>query len=313
VPASGLVKGERIKRKVILHGPSTLTVSLPAKWVKSHNVKKGDELNVEEIEAFLRVYPGEEYLLTKKTDVDFSDLDKETIRVMLSVLYESGYDELLVSFKDPKTAHIVQEVISPALLGYETVEQRSNACIVKTVTGDHFSELESLIRRAFLVTLSLADNSLAEIKKGNRGQLNELLVLEKTNNKLTNYCHRLINKQPYKDKEAIYKYIIVWIFESICDDYRDLIKLILDKKNLRISPTFLEVYEVINNLIKQYYDLFYKYSDEGFMSLRNSILELKRNFLKKRFNDQECELRYYLFSILNRLYDCLGSTIGMHH
>jgi phosphate uptake regulator len=302
-----------IKRKVILHGPSTLTVSLPSKWAKAQNINKGDELNVEEIDAFLRIYSGEEHLLTKKTNVDFSDLDKETIRIMLSVLYESGYDELLVSFKDPKTVHVVQEVISPALLGYETVEQRSNACIVRNVTGDHFSELESLIRRAFLVALSLADNSLAEIKEGNRSQLNELLVLEKTNNKLANYCHRLINKQPYKDKCAIYKYIIVWVFESICDDYRDLIKLILDKKNLRVSPAFLEAYHGINSLINQYYSLFYKYSDEDFMSLRNSILELKRNFLKKRFNDQECELHYYLFSILNRLYDCLGSTIGMHH
>ncbi|HJX05091.1 MAG TPA: AbrB/MazE/SpoVT family DNA-binding domain-containing protein [Candidatus Nanoarchaeia archaeon] len=302
-----------IKRKVILHGPSTLTISLPSKWAKAQNINKGDELNVEETGAFIKVYPGEEHLLTKKTSVDFSELDKETIRVMLSVLYESGYDELLVSFKEPKTVHIVQELISPALLGYETVEQRSNACIVRNVTGDHFSELESLIRRAFLVTLSLAENSLTEIKKGSISQLNELLVLEKTNNKLTNYCHRLINKQPYKDKGAIYKYIIVWVFESICDDYRDLIKLILGKKNLRFSPAFLEAYQGINNLVRQYYSLFYKYSDEDFMGLRNSILELKRDFLKKRFNEQEGELRYYLFSILNRLYDCLGSTIGMHH
>ncbi len=37
-----------MKRKVSLHGPSTLTVSLPSKWVKKYCIKKGDELDIEE-------------------------------------------------------------------------------------------------------------------------------------------------------------------------------------------------------------------------------------------------------------------------
>jgi hypothetical protein len=49
------IGGGRIKRKVILHGPSTLTVSLPSKWVKNHNIKKGDELNIEETEKLGRL------------------------------------------------------------------------------------------------------------------------------------------------------------------------------------------------------------------------------------------------------------------
>jgi len=302
-----------IKRKVILHGPSTLTISLPAKWVKSHNIVKGDELNVEDASNILRIYPGEERLLEKGIKADFSNFDYETIRVMMSVFYESGYDKVEVAFKDPATANVIQEAISPTLLGYEIVEQRKNACIVKNVSGDHLSELDALIRRAFLVTLSLADNSLEQLESGQTAKLKELLVLEKTNNKLTNYSHRLMNKKPSKEQGVIYTYLVVWVFESICDDYRDLIKLILSKKNLRFSHAFLEAYREINNLLKQYYSLFYKYSDDEFMKLRKSILELKGNFLKKKFSDQEGELRYFLFSILNRLYDCLGSTIGMHH
>jgi uncharacterized protein YdcH (DUF465 family) len=232
---------------------------------------------------------------------------------MLSVLYESGYDELLVSFKDQKTVHLVQDFISPALLGYEIVEQRSNTCIVRNITGDHLSELDSLIRRAFLVALSLAENSLAEIKKGNLSLLNELLVLEKTNNKLTNYCHRLINKKPYKDKGAIYTYLLVWVFESICDDYRDLIKLIINKNKTGFSSYFLETYENINSLLRQYYTLFYDYSDKDFMRLRQAVLALKDNIFKTRINKEEEQFLAYLLSILNRIYDCLGSTIGMHH
>ena len=33
-----------MQRKVIQQGPSTLMVSLPSKWVKENNIKKGEEL-----------------------------------------------------------------------------------------------------------------------------------------------------------------------------------------------------------------------------------------------------------------------------
>ncbi|MDP7323990.1 MAG: AbrB/MazE/SpoVT family DNA-binding domain-containing protein [Candidatus Woesearchaeota archaeon] len=35
-----------MKRKVNLVGINTLTVSLPSKWVKEHNIRKGDELEM---------------------------------------------------------------------------------------------------------------------------------------------------------------------------------------------------------------------------------------------------------------------------
>ena len=303
----------KMKRKAIKHGPSSLTISLPSRWVKNNNIRKGDEINVDETGASLRVYPGKQHLLTKKTQVDFSNIDKQTIRIMLSVLYEAGYDEIIIKFKGSETIKTIQNIISPTLLGYEVVEQRDNVCVVRNVTGDHVSELSPLIRRAFLVALSLAENSLHEINKKRMEKLEELLVLEKTNNKLTNYCHRLLNKNPWKDKKIIYTYLIIWVFESICDDYRDLIKMILKNKKMNFSNTFIEKYKEINNLLRKYYDLFYKYSDEEFMKLRRAILDLRKAFPFISFNAYEKQAGLFLFSILNRIYDCLGSTIGMHH
>ena len=37
-----------MKRKIVKHGPISLTVSLPSKWVKKRNLKAGDEVEVEE-------------------------------------------------------------------------------------------------------------------------------------------------------------------------------------------------------------------------------------------------------------------------
>ena len=303
----------KVKRKVILHGPSTLTVSLPSKWVKNNNVKKGDELNINDEGNTLTIYPGEEHLLTKKRKVDFTNLDPQSKRIIITVLHKSGYDEVEIKFKDPDTVKIIQERINSRLIGYEITEQRDDVCIVKNVSGDHISELDILIRRAFLVTLSLANNSLEEVKKVRMNKLNELLVLEKTNNKIVNYCQRLLNKTPYKDEKTIYKYVIIGFIERISDDYRDLIKVILSKPKLKISLDVLNVYKDINKLIMDYYDLFYKYSKEDFMIIQGTISSLKKRLEKTKFNVSEVTLRPFFLTLINRVYDSLGSTVGLHH
>lgn len=309
-PAS--VRGERIKRKVILHGPSTLTVSLPSKWVKNHNIKKGDELNIEETGSILRIYPGEEHLLTKKIKIDFSDKDWGAIHSILAVLHKSGYDEIEITFNNPETAKIIQERINTMLMGYEIIEQKGSICIVKSVSGDHLSELDALIRRIFLVAISLAKNSLEAIKIGNKDEMREVLVLEQTVNKLTNYCQRLLNKKPYKDEKTIYTYLIIWILESICDDYRDIINFLLEKPR-KITQPVIDVYAEINELLERYYTFFYNYSDKELISLRHRIKSLKQELLRIKFKPQEEPLRLCLFSILNRIFDCLGSTVGVHY
>ena len=37
-----------MKRKIVQHGCSSLTITLPFPWVRKFNLKKGDELEVEE-------------------------------------------------------------------------------------------------------------------------------------------------------------------------------------------------------------------------------------------------------------------------
>ena len=43
-----------MKRKVVQQGPSTLMVSLPAKWAKRLGIKKGDEINIDYSTVFLK-------------------------------------------------------------------------------------------------------------------------------------------------------------------------------------------------------------------------------------------------------------------
>lgn len=295
-----------------MHGPATLTVSLPSSWVKSNNLKKGDELNIEEDGKLLRVYPGEERLHVKGIKLDLSELDKESISSIIAVLHKSGYDEVELTFKNPDVVKMIRDIINSMLMGYEIIEQKGNMCIVKNVSGDHPLELDALIRRSFLVALSLAKNSLEEIKKGKNGNLTEVLVLEQTNNKITNYCHRLLNKKPYKDEKTIYTYLVLWILESICDDYRDLIKLFISEPKLVISENLASIYGKVNSLFEEQYGLMYTWSPERLCKIRTDIKSLRQKLLTAKITVQEREVQSYLLSIINRVYESLGSLCGLH-
>lgn len=208
---------------------------------------------------------------------------------------------------------VIQERINSRLIGYEIIEQKGNYCVLKNVAGDNLPELNTLIRRSFLVALSMANNSLEEVKNSDMKKLKELLVLEKTNNKIVNYCQRLLNKKPYKDEKTVFTYLIIWLIESICDDYRDLINVILNQPKFKISPVALRLYAEINNLFSDYYNFYYKYSDKQFEIMQHKIIELKQALNKTKFSNQEIAFRPYFFSIINRLFDALGSTVGLHH
>ena len=50
----------KMKRKIVKHGNSTLTVSLPSKWAKNNSLKQGDEIDV--------IENGKELILNSKKE-----------------------------------------------------------------------------------------------------------------------------------------------------------------------------------------------------------------------------------------------------
>ena len=303
-----------MKRKVILHGPATLTVSLPSKWAKANGVKKGSEVEVSEMQAQLMITAGDNPELIKSTSVDFSGLDNQTINSIISILHKSGYDKIEVFSSDPSVVNTVQERINSMLMGYEIVDQRGRSFTIRSLSTDQVGELDNLVRRSFLITVSMGSGLLEQIGSGTKSSLQELLVLENTINKLVNYCHRLLNKKNNRDEKTTYLYLITWIIESICDDYRDLIKAILSQKKQQApSRALIECIEEVNSAFKSYYHFFYNYSDRQNMEIRKQLSASRRKIESSALPSHEQALRQYFLSIVSRIYDCLGSAAGINH
>ena len=305
-----------IKRRVVLHGPSTLTISLPSKWIKRFNIKKGDELEIKEYGDMLRINT-EKGPAEKKISLDMTDLDELTLWFILPVLHKSGYDEVEVCFNNPKIVKLAQDRINSMLLGYEIIEQTNKKCIIRNISTHLGSEFDNILRRIFLVTLSLAKNSLEAIKSGDLNNLNELLVLEQTINRLTNFSQRLLNKKPHEEGRTLYMYLIIWLLECIGDHYRDICNFLdLEKKSIKINKQVIKYYEEVNALLRDYYDLFYKYSFSKITEIRakqRQLSEELRNLIVSAKNKNEIILITHLLGITQRIDDFLGSTVGLQY
>jgi len=297
-----------MKRKVIKQGNNTLTVTLPKKWTARIGIKAGDEIELNEAGGNLCLSTNKAPEL-KKASMDISSFDKAVIDTVLPMLHKSGYDEIEFTFDEPKLIKAIQHRINSMLIGYEIIEQTNKRCLIRSIASEYDSNIDVILRRTFLVTLSLAKNYLEAIKTGKLNDVEELLVLEETNNKLTNFCERILNKNPHNGSKTVYLYIIIWLLEKIADDYKDICRLI-STKNIKLNKELIDINEKIVNLFENYYHLFYKFDFERMKAIKQEHKKIIDELHKLTLKGNN-ELLVYLFDLTQRIYDCFASTTGL--
>jgi len=301
-----------MKRKAIQLANQTIVVSLPAKWVRQQGIKKGDEIDLEEkgnqlIVAFKIIDKKEE-----RAEIDVSNWNDRLIRLVLSGLNKKGFDEIVVKYDKSSTAKTLEELIKNLFTGFAIVEQRINECVIKSISKDLESEFNTALRRAFLVMLGMSESCLNMIKKGKFKGLSELTSLENTNNQLTNYCERVLNKKAYdEDKKKCSLYTIIWNLEKICDEYKYICKYLSKSQNDKniISGKVINFFEEVNYFVNSYYEIFYKFDIQklnGLIAEKEKIEDAGKHLLATA-KGKEVLVLYYLLNIVSKTVDFSAS------
>lgn len=284
-----------MKRKVIQLAGKTLVVSLPSKWARQQNILKGAEVEVIYDSKGLHITPSSVKPPVHTISVDLRQYNTPTINSVLSVLHKSGVDELEV-FYIPQQQQVIHERIRTNLMGYEIVQQTSERMVIQNVTGDADASFDALMRRVFLVTLELA----AGVEQAMRAQsnANEFLSLEETNNKLTNYCHRILNKK--QDGKYVFVYTLIWLQEKIADDYKKIIHLMENKQHsLHVQKAAANLHESV----RVFYEAVYARNIEAVASAHKQIEGVKV--------DGKDEVSTAFLSVKQHLLEGLGSLTGL--
>ena len=299
-----------MKRKVSLIGPSTLMVSLPSKWVKKYNVKKGDEMTVLEDGDKLTVTSGP---INRELSINLDSSDLGIVsKHFISYLYQKGYDEIEIKFDSPDTFKQIQKSLVD-LLGYEIINQTKNSCIIKSVFDSKKQEFDNILRRTFLILLDMAESCYDTVEKGEYSSLDEIKLLEKTNNKLTDFCKRTLSKEGCEDK-CVFLYVIIRDIEKIADSYRNICDIFIANPKVSVSKQSLDLFKEVNSYLRLFYELFYKFDKNKAIILhdKKGIMIKKAKKLFETKSKEESVLLHELITLIQLIFDLYGPYITMN-
>ncbi len=252
-----------MKRKIIKQGVDTYTISLPKKWIITNQIKKGDELNIEELAGKLIIsYDG----VLKSSNGVFVKLDdsfnKEVIKKFILAIYKSGVDEIDMKLKN-EVKDTVQEILKNEIMGYEIVEDRDGFVKIKDI-ANHQEDINQFIQRTFYIIKECMNMPITreEIKDKN------LLI-----KRLINFSIRSLNKKPYLDR-----FYLEYMYSTLnyLDETRAVIWYIAKETSKETFQRNKSITDKIVNMFDLAFHNYLAYSDEKssqIMVMRRDLFE----------------------------------------
>lgn len=290
-----------MKRKVIKQGAGTLTMSLPNSWVKMFKIKAGDEINVMQ-EGKILLISTKEVFKSKKSELDFSGFNPSMIWIYLNNIYVRGDDEVRLHFDNPKIMNEISRATNN-FIGFDIIEQGKNYCVLKDLSGTTDTSLDMILRRVFLLILSIAEEGVDMLKKKNIKTINEVLAdRDHDVNKLVNFYLRTLNKKGLADfQETMHYYGVINLLEHLGDEYSRMYTE-LEKP---VNPESIKLFEDTVKLTREFYNLFYKYNLDLANKIRDNRnkIRVKANKLMQKKSVNEIRFLYRLKKIAELIFD----------
>jgi len=288
-----------MKRKVVKHGSATLTISLPSKWARKFNVRAGDELEISEEKNNLTISTGKEAKCVNEVCINIDDYGILSARA-IAALFKAGCDNINVHHDKIDGMDIIDRYLNE-FIGFEIMNQKPRSFLLKEIsTFSNVDELDNVIKRTFLLLVSMAQDSLESIRENNREVLRKIIQRDSTINKFANYCRRLINKQGLtKIKDMPMVYYIVEEIENLGDEYKYMCKFLLEKDVRIKNRELISLLEDVNRLFDDFFSLYFKFTSARARKLAEDRSQITEKINRAFKTDNPHEIRF--LDYLNRM------------
>ncbi len=250
-----------MQRKVNQIGPSTLMVSLPSKWVKKYNVKKGDVVDVVEEGNSLHINTETNTSSKKKATITLNQANTTLARYYLAAAYRAGIDEIEVqlprsTIRDEKQNKEinVHEFLRTALdnfVGMSIVRNTPNLCVIKEIAAMKQEEFDAMHRRIFFSLLVTFDDLIANIQVGNAAALQHMyLHTDLQVNKFVDCCLRILEKTKSMNPAL---HSVLFHLEEIGDGLKYIAKQAANKKIDKSCLALVQEMKQLFVLVEKYY------------------------------------------------------------
>jgi phosphate uptake regulator len=302
-----------MKRKLIQHGLSSLTVSLPSKWIKENNLKKGNEIDLTINNNNNINISTEKHYEHKKISIDVSRA-QAMIRKLIGAAFKSGYDEIEIKFESFEELKLIQEVMREQFTGFEVINQSKNFIIIKNVNQTNFEEFNNVLRRLFFVLNQIATETYEASEKNDFNWLKNITLLKIESDKYADYCRRAINvgfDSEFKKLSPLYT--IIEQLEKTVDRYKDLCEYSSTYK-IKNNVEIINALKELSEFQKQFQEIFYKFETKKMSDFtkKKELVQTKINNLYNTSSKKDIKLISLLDRILNLIYDLNGPMMAVY-
>jgi phosphate uptake regulator len=288
-----------MKRKLILLSGKTFVVSIPSKWAKKFDLKKGEDIELIEKDNTLIINP-EKTIATRKITVNITKFPGQLIWMYLFSIYTAGHDEIHVVFENEectgrtgeqkKTIEVITNVVERFMIGMEIVKQSPDSCTINEISIIKGDEFELVLKRIFHSISSLCEESLAALKNKDMKALDSISEgYEKIINKFACFCQRVLNRTGYKNEAQLpIVYSAILELEELADHFNNINCLLLDKDAKTLARNIAD-YEKLKKLFMKFYEIYYAPKMESillFWQDKHSLKkEVRENYKTSSFFD----------------------------
>ncbi|MBR9691937.1 hypothetical protein GOV06_04065 [Candidatus Woesearchaeota archaeon] len=275
-----------MKRKVNRVGQNTLTVSLPAKWVKKYGLKAGIELDM--------VEEGNKLIINQSKEIEAGEVTVDIpegapfAKRFFIIPYIKGYNSIKIYYHTNDILENIQKA-APMMLGFEIVEQTPDYVVFKNIAKGIESEFDSMFNRQILVVIAMSKELYKLLKEKKVKDIEKIIEMDNLTNRLNVFCRRMLNIHGYKDdKKTNAIYHISCLIESTSDNYRIMCKEILAKK-IELSKEALAFMKKISEYLDFFYHHLNKYEAKHLSETKKIEKEIEKDLdgLRKKESKEQ--------------------------
>lgn len=291
------------KRKVNLVGQSTLTVSLPTKWVKQNNVEKGDEIYAFFEDNEITFSLTEKKKVNKEICVNIDDFSYFALSRCLSMLYMTNYSKItlihskteILNYKndEPMDLKFLTRKLLRRFIGAEIILQTDKKTEIECFVAEDTQDLEKIEKRVYFLLKDIFNEMIENIGE-NYSKFHENVYDYHDNiDKFIYYFLRKLDASDKSNEEKKVAYSFYIFITTLVDNVRHVSERInkygcneKTKEYLKlIFEVFIDLFlfihkgHVVKEVIQKRYDLVKKIDNEKFTVEELEVLSEAMIFL----------------------------------
>jgi phosphate uptake regulator len=218
-------------RKIQLIGSSSYMISLPKRWIQSHNLKQGDEVSLYADEGMVVVIPKEYRRLVRIAMKGIPEKNGDLLRRYIYAIYMLGFDEIVL--EDIDAASLIDEftAIVHELIGMEIIDVSPDKIVFRILVTPELDIIAVLKRIVQMINGMFRD--LQTVIDGRKELLKNIKAAEENVDRFywlaVRLENRIIREKSFKWSELRFvlgSRMVAKILEDISDLLTHLSKLI---------------------------------------------------------------------------------------